>query len=146
MAGRADAARTHIDFARIDLGICDEVRDRLHRQRRIDYDDQRRTLDAGDRRNVAGEAEVEIVIERLVDNAGRAGQQKRVAIRRRMGHEAGADIGAGAATVLDDDLLIETLRHRLGHKPRDNVERAAGRDGNDETDRFVRIGVRMRAP
>jgi hypothetical protein len=34
-----------------------------------------------------------------------------------MGHEAGADIGAGAAAILNDDLLIKTLRHRLGHKP-----------------------------
>ena len=66
--------------------------------------------------------------------------------RRRMGHEAGADIGAGAATVLDDDLLIETLRHRLCDEPRDNVERAAGRDRNDETDRLARIGVCTREP
>jgi hypothetical protein len=45
--------------------------------------------------------------------------------------------------VLDDDFLIETLRHRLGHEPRDNVERAAGRDRNDEADRLARIGVCM---
>ena len=63
-----------------------------------------------------------------------------------MGHEAGADVGAGAATVLDDDLLIETFRHRLCHEPRNNVERAARRDRNDETDRLARINVRMREP
>jgi hypothetical protein len=63
-----------------------------------------------------------------------------------MGHEAGADVGAGAAAVLDDDLLVETLRHRLCYEPRDNVERAAGRDRNDETDRLARISIRMREP
>ena len=128
------------------LGVSDEFRDRLYRQRWIDHNDQRCTLDAGDRRNVAGETEVEIVVERLVDRAGRPGQQKCVTIRRRMGHEAGADIGAGAATVLDDDLLIEALRHRLCYEARNNIERAAGRDRNDETNRLARKGVRMREP
>ena len=63
-----------------------------------------------------------------------------------MGNETGADVGAGAAAVLDDDLLVETLRYRLCHEPRDNVERAAGRDRNDKTDRLARIGVRMCKP
>jgi hypothetical protein len=63
--------------------------------------------------------------------------RKRVAIWRRMGHETGADVGAGAAAVLDNDLLVETLRHRRRHEPRDNVERTAGRDRNDETDRLL---------
>src|SRR5215831_17536088 len=87
-----------------------------------------------------------IVIERLVNRAGRAGQQKRVAIRHRMGDKTSADVGAGAAAVFDDDLLVETLRHCLCDEPRDNVERAAGRDRNDETDQLARIGVCTREP
>ncbi len=109
MAGRANAAATHIDLAAIGPGISDEFREGLYRQRRVDDHDQCRPLDAGDRRDVAREAEIEIVVERLVDRARRAGQQKRITVRRRMCHEAGADVGPGAATVLDDDLLVETL-------------------------------------
>src|SRR6516162_9201412 len=51
-----------LNLAGIGLGIGDEFGDRLYRQQRIDHDKQRCTLDTGNGRDVAREAEVEIVV------------------------------------------------------------------------------------
>ena len=56
-----------------------------------------------------------------------------------MRHHRGADIGAGAAAVLDDDLLADPLRQRLRDQARNDVEGAPGRHGNDQMDRPRRI-------
>ena len=48
-----------------------------------------------------------------------------------MRHHRGADIGAGAAAVLDDNLLTDPLRYRLRDQARNDVEGAAGRNGDD---------------
>src|SRR5580692_625735 len=142
MAGRADAARAHIDLARIALGVSDEFRDRLGRKRRIDRHDQRRALDAGDRRDIAREAEIEIGVERGIDRARGSREQQRVAVGGRMRDRGGADIGAGAAAVLDDDLLADALRQRLSDEARNDVEGAAGRNRDDQMHRPRRIGLR----
>src|SRR5580693_3174447 len=141
MAGGSDAARAHIDLAGIALGVSDEFRDRLGRERRIDRHDQRRALDAGDRRDVARKTEIEIGVERGVDRARGAGEQQRVAVGGRMRHHGGADVGAGAAAILDDDLLADPLRYCLRHEARNNVESAAGRNRYDQMHRPRRIGL-----
>jgi hypothetical protein len=46
--------------------------------------DERHALDAGDRRKVADEIIIEVAVERRIDRRRRAGQQQRVAVRRRM--------------------------------------------------------------
>ena len=46
--------------------------------------------DAGDRRDVADEIEIELVVERRVDRVARADQQQRVAVRRRAHDRLGA--------------------------------------------------------
>ena len=53
----------------------------------------------------------------------------------------GADIGAGAAAVLDDDRLTDPLRQRLRDQARNDVEGAAGRNGHDQMDRPRRISL-----
>ena len=82
--------------------------------------------DARDRRDVADEIEIELVVERRVDRVRRRGQEERVAVGRRVHDGLGADIAAGARPVLDDELLAEPLRQPLPHQPRDDVGRAAG--------------------
>ena len=83
--------------------------------------------DARDRRDVADEIEIELVVERRVDRVRRADQEERVAIRGRTHDRLGGDIAAGARPVLDDELLAEPLRQPLTHQARDDVGRAARR-------------------
>ena len=47
-------------------------------------------------------------------------------------------------TVVDDDLLSETLRQLLRHEPADEVGRTAGCEADDETNRTLRIAFRSR--
>ena len=82
--------------------------------------------DARDRRDVADEIEIELVVERRVDRVRRSDQEERVAVRRRAHDRLGADIAAGARPVLDDELLAEPLRQPLTDQARDDVGRAAG--------------------
>jgi hypothetical protein len=66
--------------------------------------------DSCDRRDVADEIEIELVVERRVDRVRCACQEQRVAVRRRLHDRLGTDIAGGARPVLDDELLTETLR------------------------------------
>jgi len=58
---------------------------------------------------VADEIEVERFEQGRVDRRSAAGDQERVAVRRRAHDRLGAEIGAGARTVLDEKLLAEML-------------------------------------
>src|SRR6516164_4598483 len=69
-------------------------------------------------------------------------QQHRVAVGRGAGGAGGADRAAGAADVLDDDLLAERFRHAVLHDARDRIGRAAGRKRRHQRNRMARIGLR----
>ena len=60
--------------------------------------------------------------------------QERVAVGRRLGRRLGADHAAGAAAVLDDELLAEGLAELVGPGPGDDVGGAAGRERHDDLD------------
>ena len=75
-----------------------------------------------DRRDVADEIEIEIVVERRVDRDRSGDQEERIAVRGRAHDRLGADIAAGARPVLDDEWLAEPLRQPLAHQARDDVE------------------------
>src|SRR6516165_11779050 len=66
MARGTDAARRHADFARIGLGIVDELGNRRGWNRWIDHHDIRGAANARDRRYVADEIEIELIVERRV--------------------------------------------------------------------------------
>ena len=74
-------------------------------------------------------------IERRVDRerAG-IGQQDGVAVGRGLCDRTGRDRAAGAAAVLDHDLLSERLAHPLGHQARQRVIAAAGRERHHQRD------------
>ena len=101
-----------------------------------------RAHDARDRRDVANEIEVELVVERRVDGVRRSDQEQRVAVRRRVHDHLGPDIAAGARPIFDDELLAEPLRQPLAHQARDDVGRAAGGIADDDVHRPRRIGLR----
>jgi hypothetical protein len=79
-------------------------------------------------------------IKRGIDGerAGTA-EPERVAVGRRLGDLARADRAAGAAMVLDHDLLAERLAHELGDAARQHVVAAAGRVRNDQ--RYWMVGI-----
>src|SRR5690242_18338626 len=59
----------------------------------------------------------------MIDGVGDGALQQRVAVVRRVRHEIGGDAAAGAAAVLDDELLAEPLAERLREHARGDVAR-----------------------
>ena len=68
------------------------------------------------------------------DEAGGHGGQ-RVAVGRRLGHDAGAQRAARAGLVVDQHRLAKRFRQAPSHCARENVVRAAGRIRHDHGDR-----------
>ena len=66
-----DAGRRHVDLARIGLGVGDELGNRLGRNRWIYLHDSGDADEACDRRDVADEIEIELVVKRRVDRVRR---------------------------------------------------------------------------
>jgi|SRR3954467_10683720 len=60
-------------------------------------------------------------------------------VLRRVGDEFAADHAAGAAAVLDDDLLAQTVTEMLCDDPTDNVIDAARWERHDKAHRAVRV-------
>ena len=80
-----------------------------------------------------------------IDNVGAPGADADgVAVGRRTRHAADAGDAAGAAQVLDQDRLAECRPHQLDHDADRGVDRAAGRERNNDGDRLRRIALRMR--
>ena len=69
-------------------------------------------------------------------------QQHGIAVGRGTGGAAGSDHAAGAADVLDDELLAERLRHAVLDDARDRIGGAAGRERHHQRDRTAGIGLR----
>ena len=67
-------------------------------------------------------------------------QHQRVAVGRRAHHVHAAQRAAGTGLVVDDDRGAQRLAQRLGDDTRDDVAGAAGGKGDDDADRFVRVG------
>src|SRR5205085_697709 len=86
----------------------------------------------------------ELLIERGVDRVGRAEDEERVAVGRRIHHHLGGDVAAGARAILDDALLSQPLEEPLTDQPRGDVGRPAGGKSDDETQWAVRISLRAR--
>ena len=146
MRRRADAGRRHVDLARIGLGIGDELRDRFGRKRRHHDHDVGIAADAGDRRDVADEIVIQLVVERRIDRVGKRRQQQRLPVGRRLDHRLGGDTAAAADPVLDDERLAEPIGQPLRHQARQNVGRAAGAKADQQAHRPRRIGLRASEP
>ena len=95
----ANTGCCHIDLAGIGLGITDEVRDGLSRKRRIDLHDEGRPSDACDRRGVADEVEIEIVVQRRIDCIRRRGHEQCMAIWKRPHHSFSGKVSAGTGLI-----------------------------------------------
>src|SRR5438876_10745577 len=103
-------AGAEVDFARIGLGVSDELRNRLCRKGRIYRHDEGHAHDARDRSDVADEIEIEMLIEGCVDRVRRTGYEKHVAVGGSANNGFGRYIAGSARPVLNNELPIETLR------------------------------------
>src|ERR1700730_4161499 len=111
MGRTSNSCRRIVDFARIDLGLDDDLRDRLGWNRWIYHHDIGATANVRDRRDVADEIKIEVRIERGVDRVTRHDlHEECVAVRWGSHDDFGANIAAGSRPVLDDELLPEALR------------------------------------
>src|SRR5262245_57426282 len=92
--------RSHVDLAGIGLGVGDELRDRLGWTRSIEHHDIKGAANARHWRYRAKEIEIELFVERLVHRVRQGDKQERVSVRRCTHDTFGADVAAGARSVL----------------------------------------------
>src|SRR6202040_3635753 len=64
-----------------------------------------------------------------------------VAVRRAFGDQIGADVAAGARPIVDDNRLAPCLGQLLADRAGHDVERTAGGERDDETNRLRRVGL-----
>src|SRR5262249_49559149 len=111
------------------------------RNRWVHHHDVRSARDACDRRDIADEIEVELIVKRYIDRVWSSRQEQRVTVRGRTRDRLGADIASRARPVLDDEWLTEPLRQPLPHQAREDVTHAAGWKADDNAHRPRRIGL-----
>ena len=135
----ADAGGGVIERAGLLLGELDQLGHVVHGQRRMHGEqrgqpDHRRHVDEVLHRVIG-----QVLVDPLVDRHRRVGRHRhRVAVGRRLLQCLKSDLAVGAAAVLDDDGLLQTLRQIFGDDAGDHVGAAAGRVWNDHPDRSAR--------
>jgi hypothetical protein len=120
------------------------LRNSFGRHRRIYHHDVGKADDASDRRDVANEIEIKLLIQRGVDRVTRSHREQRIAVGRRANDRLGGDIAAGTRPILDDEWLTESFRQPLTHQTCHDVRRATGSERNDDAHRSCWIGLRPR--
>src|SRR5205823_13907403 len=96
-----------------------------------------------DRREILDWIVRELRIERGIDPVRRRRtEEQRVAIRRRLRNELGADRSGRTGAVVDDNRLSETVGELLTDRTRDQIERTARGEGRYQADGLCRITLR----
>jgi hypothetical protein len=145
MGARADTGGRIGDFARVLPGQRNQVRDTAHRQRRMNQDNLLIRSDQPDRCEIPHRIVTGIGVERGGDaeHTGMADHQG-IAVARSLGDRPCPDGAAGAAAVLDHELLAERPAHVLGNQARQDVIGAPRRKRHHDGDRTRRIDLRGR--
>ena len=135
---------TEIDLAGIFPGVGDEVGEILGREILAQRDDAE-GLRHHRNRNERIRRKRQFRIDRVGRGTG-AGVADRNGITIRLGARRPRERGrtAGARDILDHDRLPERLAHLFGHRARDHVRTAAGRERHDHGDgtfwEILRVG------
>src|SRR5262245_56589302 len=144
MISGADAARRHVDFARIGFGMSNELGHRVDRHLGIHLYGKGVAANAPDRHDVADKIELEIFVECCVTRVRKRSQQKRIAIRGCIHDGLRGYVAAGTWPVLNEELLTKALRQPWPYQScHDVVATTRGKADND-THRPRRIGLRPR--
>src|SRR5262245_37856013 len=144
MGWSAIAARRHVDLSRVGLGVSDELRDCLGRNRWMHRYDVRLPANACDRRDVADEIETKLVIERGIDGVPTAHDEEGITVRGRTHGCLGSNIAGRTRPVFNDEWLAEPLGEPLAYQPCKDVTRAGGRKRHDHAHRLRRVRLRPR--
>ncbi len=143
----AGAGRPVRDRRRRLLADLDQLGERTGGKARMHHDQVRGRGDDADRVEVLARIVAEVLHEAGRRPDRRAGHhQQRVAVGRGLRDRAGRDRAAGAAAVVDDDLLAEDFAHLVGDAARRGAGAAAGRERNHQGDRPRGIALRGRRP
>ena len=142
MVGRAEAARTEVEFARPRPRKFDELPQGFCRHRRMHEKHVRDRREARDRCQILHRVVAEVRIQRRTDGDGRGGDHDRVTVGRRRRRKCDRQVAAGAGAIVRHDLLAEALGDFLSQHAADNVARCARGEPHFQTDRFDRIGRR----
>lgn len=94
--------------------IGDELRNCLHRKRRIYFHDVCHAYHSGHKRDVADQIEIQMVIERRVDCVRGKDHKQRVAVSRRAYDRFGGDIDRSTRPTDNCERLLVTLLRGLG--------------------------------
>jgi hypothetical protein len=97
--------------------------------------------DGCDRCDIADEIEIEFVVECRVACVRWTDHEQDIAVSGRTHDGLGADVGAGARAIFNDELLTQPLRQPLPDEPRGNVRRAGWSDRHDQAHRPGWIGL-----
>src|SRR5262245_45799311 len=136
------ASRCHIDLAGVGLGVSDEFRNGLDRNRRIHLHHVGHAVDAGNRRYIAYEIVVQLFVKRRIGCVSHRNQEKRVAVCGRAHDRFGGDVAVRARPVLDNELLTEPLRQPLTDQTRGDVGPSGRSIADDDAHRPRRIDLR----
>ncbi|MDT4838576.1 hypothetical protein FQZ97_723360 [compost metagenome] len=141
---RAIAGRAIVELARVLRGVGNQFLQRvgLH-ARGIDHHHLRRLGDHGDRDEILLDVVVELLVERRGDGMVRTADEDGIAVRHGLGRDAGTDRAAGAAAVVDHELLAQLLGQLRGQRARKGIGAAAGRERHDHGDGLGRPGIGM---
>src|SRR6516165_2457445 len=94
--------------------------------------------------DIANEVEIELFIECRINRVRRNGQEKRISVRWRAHYCFGSDVAASTRSVLDNELLAESIREPLTDQAREDVDWAASGKPNHQSNRPDRINLRPR--
>ena len=113
-AGRARAGRGDLHRRLVLFHVVDELRHGVGRKFIGGDENGRLVGDQHDRHKIFEQVVGRLLVERLVDGVGAGAHHDGVAVRRRLRDARGADHAAGAADILDDDLLAQHLGNLAG--------------------------------
>src|ERR1700759_265970 len=99
MMWRSDTGGRHGETPGVRLGVSDELRAGLGRDRWMNHQKEWIARDPGDRGHLMEEVEAGLFVERGIDCIGGCREQERVAVRRGAYHELGGEIASRARSV-----------------------------------------------
>ncbi|CFW04156.1 Uncharacterised protein [Bordetella pertussis] len=122
------------------LGVLDQFRQGLGGDLRVDDQHIGHAAGQDDRREGLGGVVAQAAVEPLVDREDPGGgQQQGIAVGFGGGDLLGADVAAGARTVVDHDRLAQRGRYLVGDGARQDVVGAARAIRNDQRDGASRV-------
>ena len=122
------------------LCVCDQLQQRMDRERRIDDQYERHSSEAGERNEIGCRIVGKLFVERDIDRHRRARRhEQHVSVRSGFGDGARRDDGARPGPILDHEGLAEPLLQLLGEHAGDDVGASARREGHDDSDGARRV-------